>query len=305
MAGAVIGGTVSNAWHGLKDGLSSGSNYDGGQDGDDSNVIVVTYPYPASGQSSGYAPSSQNQNGPQWQNPPQPQASRPIPPEQQNQPVQPNSQNQQTQPSPQAFPISESPPTKSTQGNPPLKETSANPAASLSITLSTPSLCRKYPDTITSTTQTQTTYPGGSKLLVNCWTTASMPGTAGRIENSPIWLLTDRGCYISETATDESVDFQTKLPFCVSPAHWAGTVQKQYETKLDCYQCPTLKCPSSSIGKSKMVDVQCLVDGEVARGNNTWVKPVERNCYLPAEIFVKEGWMGELHYSCLSRKEIC
>jgi hypothetical protein len=51
------------------------------------------------------------------------------------------------------------------------------------------------------------------------------------------------------------------------------------------------------MGKGKTVDVQCLVDGEDARGNNTWAKPVDQNCFLPAEIFTKEQWFGkfELH----------
>ena len=131
---------------------------------------------------------------------------------------------------------------------------------------SEPVYCRKFPDTISTETVALTVLPGNGRVGVNCWTTASMSGDAGKVENDAVWLRTDAGCYINEAETIGSQDYQAKLNFCVAPLHWVGNVQQQYN-KLDCYQCPTLKCPSRSLGEGVVVDVQCLVDGEEARGN--------------------------------------
>lgn len=302
VAGAAVGGTVNNIWQGLKNGLGSGSDYDGGQASDDETIIIVPYPYSAPHQSNGYAPSGpQFQNGPQWQNNPQSQngpqgfndpQNQNGPQWQNSPPPQPPQPPQQKQPTPPAQQQEQEPEATFEDISHPTQATKMKPLAGMSVTLSLPVVCRKFPDTIASTSS-QNVYAGGSRVFVNCWTTASMPGEAGKVDNSPIWLKTDRGCYISDSSTEEMTDFQSKLPFCVAPPHWVAPVQKQYEAKLDCYQCPTLKCPNSSIGKSKTVDVQCLVDGEDARGNSTWVKPVDQNCYLPAEIFTREGWFGK------------
>ena len=66
----------------------------------------------------------------------------------------------------------------------------------------------------------------------------------------------------------EDNDFQSRLNYCVAPPHWLAGVKKEYERALDCYQCPSLKCPVvGNLSGQQKVDVQCLVDGEEARGN--------------------------------------
>jgi hypothetical protein len=126
--------------------------------------------------------------------------------------------------------------------------------------------CRKFPDTISSAISPLTIISQSARLIVNCWTTASLSGAAGKIQNDAIWLQTETGCFVNEQDVMDSVDYQAKLPYCVPPTHWVGVAEKKQAKKL-CYQCPSLKCPSEDLGPGTYVDVQCLVDGEDARGN--------------------------------------
>lgn len=199
ITGAVVGSTIGGAWQGVKNAFgSSNSNSDEEQRSSDdhqpdgSNIIIVPYPYPAN-QPSGYAQSyPQSQNSPPWQNVPSEPQNQGNPqnqngPQWQNAPSYPQNLNipqgqnsppwQQAQPVPQAQ-----------QG----QQDSQLPSAGLAATLSSPVVCRKYPDTIIS--GPLDTYPGGSRIFAKCWTTASMSGALGKIENSPIWVKTDRGC---------------------------------------------------------------------------------------------------------------
>jgi hypothetical protein len=93
-----------------------------------------------------------------------------------------------------------------------------------------------------------------------------MPGAAGKVQNDAIWLQTTSGCYINEQDVTDSIDFQAKLAYCVAPTHWVGVTEKNDAPQL-CYQCPSLKCPNEDLGRGSYIDVQCLVDGEDARGN--------------------------------------
>jgi hypothetical protein len=111
-----------------------------------------------------------------------------------------------------------------------------------------------------------TIYSRRAKIVAKCWTTASLPGIYGKVQNDAIWLQTTTGCYINEQDVTESTDFQVALSYCLAPSHWVGTTEKK-ENKQLCYQCPSLKCPSQDLGTGQYVDVQCIVDGEDARGN--------------------------------------
>jgi hypothetical protein len=127
-------------------------------------------------------------------------------------------------------------------------------------------MCRKFPDTLSAETIPLTVFPRAQQVNVNCWTTASMSGPEGKVQNDAIWLRTAQGCYINEMNVQDTTDFQAKLAFCVSPPHWVATTVDKGAQQL-CYQCPSLKCPNQSLGKGELVDVQCIVDGEDARGN--------------------------------------
>lgn len=293
-AGPASGGTVNSIWQGIKNALGAGSDDDQGSKQDEeeyANTVPnspydYAPPYPQAQNSPSYP---QAPNAPQWWNAPQSQ----------NGPnwVQPPMQKQSSHTAlPDSVEAGE-PETTFQDGDPwsrPHEESNASSKPDgASVTLSGPVVCRKFPDTVVSSSWSKNVYAGGSKIFVNCWTTASMPGALGKVENSPIWLKTDRGCYISDSSTDDWEDFQSKIPFCVTPTHWAATARPEYEAKLECYQCPTLKCPTNLMSKSTTVDVQCIVDGEDARGNSTWVKPIDQNCYLPGDIFTQGGWLGK------------
>jgi hypothetical protein len=133
-------------------------------------------------------------------------------------------------------------------------------------TVNDPIACRKFPDTISSSTLPPTIFSRSTRIEVTCWTTASLAGAAGKVQNDAIWLQTSTGCFVNEQNLLDSTDFQEKLPYCVPPTHWVGTAEKK-DTKQLCYQCPSLKCPSEDLGSGSYVDVQCYVDGEDARGN--------------------------------------
>lgn len=313
VGGAAVATGVNNIWQGIKNGAGGSADSDEGQKLQDAYAKSIpnsaggyASPFPQA-QSNGvpfsagnYAPPyPQGNNGPQWQNAPQPvvqpdwQNIQPAPPARQknpNPPIDPEHDDDK-EPEPKFEDIDSK--------KPPGEKPAMKPVG-MSVTLAAPVVCRKFPDTVISSSWSQNVYAGGSKLFVNCWTTASMPDDLGKVEKSPVWLKTDRGCYISDSSTDDWVDFQSKLPFCVSPTHWAATARPEYEANLECYQCPTLKCPKTVMSKSTTVDVQCIVDGEEARGNSTWVKPIDQTCYLPGEIFTKGGWLGKFDLSTLS-----
>jgi hypothetical protein len=127
-------------------------------------------------------------------------------------------------------------------------------------------ICRKFPDILSAETVPLTVYPTQTKINVNCWTTASMSGVSGKVQGDSIWLKTAGGCYINQQNVMDSIDFTVKLDYCVSPRHWVATTAN-VTAPQECYQCPSLKCPSQNLGTGKIVDVHCVVDGEDARGN--------------------------------------
>lgn len=307
---AVAGETVNSIWQGIKNVFGVGSDGDEGRRLQDAYAKAIPYsasgyaaPFPQSQNGVPYSagnyapPYPQANNGPQWQNaPPQgkngPDWGKPaqsVPPAQQKKPSSPTEPDDREEKEPETT-FEDIDPSNSPREQPKMKPIGVR------VTLAAPVVCRKFPDAVISSSWSQNVYAGGSKITVNCWTTASMPGDLGKVEKSPVWLKTDRGCYISDSSTDDWVDFQTKLPFCVTPTHWAATARPEYEAKLECYQCPTLKCPMTLMSKSPTVDVQCFVDGEDARGNSTWVKPIDQTCYLPGDIFTKGGWLGKLYH---------
>jgi len=160
-------------------------------------------------------------------------------------------------------------------------------------------ICRKYPDVLTSSAASVRVFPSNSPVSIGCWTTASMDTENGKVNGNAIWLkATDFGCYVNDAELAGDQDYQSKLNYCMAPQHWVAGVKKEYK-ELECYQCPSLKCPVvEKLGAMERVDVQCLVDGEEARGNNTWVRPAGKECLMPAETFMPGSWLGTYGGKC-------
>ncbi|KAF2430332.1 hypothetical protein EJ08DRAFT_660808 [Tothia fuscella] len=158
-------------------------------------------------------------------------------------------------------------------------------------------ICRKFPDIISAETVHLTVFAPKSKVSIDCWTSASLPGVFGKVQGDSIWLRTLAGCYINQQSVIDNIDFLAQLNFCVSPPHWIGTAEVKTAPQ-DCHQCPSLKCPSQNLGSGEHIDVKCIVDGEDARGNNTWIQPVDQRCFLPATLFKRDGWLGTFGGKC-------
>jgi hypothetical protein len=131
--------------------------------------------------------------------------------------------------------------------------------------------CRKYPDTVQASPSMQPLYPLATALQVVCAATPSLPGNSGRVDGDDFWLRTREGCYVNRAEVrvrhDSERDFDTQLavPRCEEkPRRWVGMLQSQY-SRADCYDCPSLDCPSKNVGEPPFVDLQCYEMGENVR----------------------------------------
>jgi len=151
--------------------------------------------------------------------------------------------------------------------------------------------CRVYADTISPDISKVTIYSSPTKLKVTCYTESGMNGVSGRIGGDPTWLKTEKGCYISGADVTEKHNYVSELNYCPPPQHWVGTLLPQY-AREDCYDCTSLDCPSRNVGKPPYVDISCLKDGESVKGNRTWIRSSNQECYFPGSVFNPYGWLG-------------
>jgi hypothetical protein len=172
--------------------------------------------------------------------------------------------------------------------------------------------CRRYPDNFIADANKLAHFSAPAKLDVVCWTPAS-PNTVGPrappnpyLIGNPIaalfigpdrgYLRTKTGCYIAVAeVVEKRTDYSRVLNKCTmapGAAHWVGTLQPQYGRK-DCYSCPKLSCKSNELGSVPFVDLGCTTVGEDVRGNTTWYKNKDANCYFPAGVFEPTGYAGK------------
>ncbi|KAF2398133.1 hypothetical protein EJ06DRAFT_124434 [Trichodelitschia bisporula] len=162
-------------------------------------------------------------------------------------------------------------------------------------------MCRRFPDIIGDGSGHMKVYKEPTALQIDCWTTASIDGANGRIQNDGIWVKIkddQSSCFINELEIQDK-DYQSKVKYCAPPRHWVGVIQEQYN-RQDCYTCPSLDCQSSNLGAGRYVDVDCFTNGEAAGGNRTWYKSHKQNCFYPGAIFVERGWLGTPGSRCVS-----
>jgi hypothetical protein len=124
-------------------------------------------------------------------------------------------------------------------------------------------VCRKYPDTITHDVSKLPIYRDPTRLEISCWTASSMGSAGSNVGGT--WLKTNQGCYVNADEMQERKDYQTMLNHCATPNHWVGIMLPQY-AREDCYDCPSLDCPSRDLGQPPYVDIGCKTDGEEIRG---------------------------------------
>jgi hypothetical protein len=173
--------------------------------------------------------------------------------------------------------------------------------------------CRRYPDNFIADANKLAHFSAPAKLDVVCWTPAS-PNTVGPrappnpyLIGNPIaalfigpdrgYLRTKTGCYIAVAeVVEKRTDYSRILNKCTlapGATHWVGTLQPQYSRK-DCYSCAKLSCKSEELGSVPFVDLGCITVGEDVRGNTTWYKNKDLNCYFPAGVFEPTGYAGKL-----------
>jgi hypothetical protein len=109
-------------------------------------------------------------------------------------------------------------------------------------------------------------YSSGTKTEVTCFTKSEMKGVSSNIRGNPIWLKTNEGCFVNEIEIQGKQDFQAILNYCAPPKHWVGTMNSQY-SRVDCYDCTSLDCPSRNVGVPPYVDLACAIRGEAVQGN--------------------------------------
>jgi hypothetical protein len=126
-------------------------------------------------------------------------------------------------------------------------------------------VCHRYPDTVNQDTSKLPHYTFATRLEVVCYTSSSMPYDNQRPE-AATWLKTNEGCYINAREVSERRDYTTTLNYCVTPYHFVGILQPQYGRE-DCYDCPSLDCPSRDVGTPPYVDVACSIEGDLVRDN--------------------------------------
>jgi hypothetical protein len=131
--------------------------------------------------------------------------------------------------------------------------------------------CRRYPDAVQASPAVLPVYPLATALQVTCAAAPSLPGNSGRVDGDDLWLKTRDGCFVNRAEVrlrrdgDEGMDAQLAVPRCEEkPRHWVGMLQSQY-SRADCYDCPSLDCPSKNVGEPPFVDMQCYEIGEMVR----------------------------------------
>jgi hypothetical protein len=127
-------------------------------------------------------------------------------------------------------------------------------------------LCRTYADTISTDPSRIPTFQSGTRLDVTCYTQSGMMGISGNVQGDSTWLKTNKGCFVNRAEVQSREDFKAILDFCPAPPHWVGTLMGQY-TRVDCYDCTSLDCPSRNIGSPPYVDLACSLKGEAVQGN--------------------------------------
>jgi len=155
-----------------------------------------------------------------------------------------------------------------------------------------PVYCRNYPDTISPGRPNLPVYNVSTTLSATCWSEPSLPGNSGRVDGEATWLQTDSGCYVNSAEVQQRQNFKDILNQCNGmPKHWVGISKSEY-TRLDCYDCASLDCPSQNVGEPPYVDLDCFQDGEDVRGNKTWFRNKDVGCFLPAEVFNANAYFG-------------
>jgi hypothetical protein len=208
------------------------------------------------GQPRGPVQTGQPQNFPPQQgySPQQGYPPQPGYPPQQGYPPQPGYQSQ-TYPPPQGYPPQN------------FEPQNGGRRASMSVMTSGNAVyCRRYPDSISANQARLPMYSTPTRLDVQCWTQPSLQGNSGRMNGEPIWLQTLDGCFINKREVRERDDFQAILNQCPPTNHWVGMLQSQY-SRADCYDCPSLDCPSQNVGEPPYVDLACHLEGEAVRSN--------------------------------------
>ena|ERR1700761_5900757 len=106
-------------------------------------------------------------------------------------------------------------------------------------------------------------------LIDGIRTVASLPGDAGMISGSNVWLHAAReNCWIHDTYISTFIpDIAKQLQYCVTPLHQVGTLQPQY-SRQDCYEKTSLDASSRNLGSGQHIDVSCKLFGEVVQGNS-------------------------------------
>lgn len=147
-----------------------------------------------------------------------------------------------------------------------------NPAGKVVILSTTtkqdPVFCRRWPDTISSDGMGVRVFTGNTNVDITCWTSASIEGPQGRVNQNSLWIKTNLGCYINDADVNPRTrqNFQKKLSQCPAQAHWVGTLQSQYKRE-DCYSCPSLDCSSQNLGAGPFIDLDCSSDGDTVNGS--------------------------------------
>ncbi|KAF2404117.1 hypothetical protein EJ06DRAFT_553052 [Trichodelitschia bisporula] len=168
-------------------------------------------------------------------------------------------------------------------------------------TISAPTLCRRYPDNLSASSDQVTLYAKATQLLAACWGKSGMsPADGDKVRGSEIWIKIWRDGKIGEggecwmdAAGIEGGDDEVKgaLGYCDAPPHWVGRLQAGY-TREDCYECRSLDCKSQNLGNGPYVDVRCWGGGPTVKGNATWFKSQDHECYFPGAVFDPEQWKG-------------
>jgi len=157
--------------------------------------------------------------------------------------------------------------------------------------------CRKFPDTLVTDPQSLQVFQSATTLKIKCWSKPSIEGNSGRINGENVWLQSTDGCFINKSEVRERDRYEEILNQCPDTQHWVGTLQTQY-TRTDCYDCPSLDCPSKDVGVAPYVDLSCYVKGENVRDQSVWLKSSAFSCYLPSGVFNQNGWLGKAGPTC-------
>jgi hypothetical protein len=105
------------------------------------------------------------------------------------------------------------------------------------------SLCREYPDTITTDWSRVSNLTTNSPFSANCWSRSSIDGPLGLVDNSNLWLHSkEKKCWLNSKNVAQTADF-TSLTYCPSPEHRVVRLQPHY-SRQDCYEGLTLDAVS-------------------------------------------------------------